>query len=225
MPELLAPLGPGRVLDLARHFGSGVASWPRVRVLVLVRGPTDAIEDDVILELKELADSPASGWIEPGVYFDDVGDRVLATSRSMWARPDADSLWGVSEWLGFSVQIRAEREAHKTLRVERMVGPLGTVDALVSLARVLGQLLARIHTRDRDLALAELAGSLTAERDRFAAEYADRASRYADRVESDHALFAGLVERLGPTLGFSPAPGDEPSPDLQRVLTRPAGAR
>lgn len=221
---LVAPQTPGYfdVLDAVRERGSGVASWPRVRVLLLVRGPSDAVEDDVILELKELADAPASGWIEPGVYFDDVGDRVLTTSRSMWARPDADPLWGVSEWLGFTVQIRAEREAHKTLRVERMVGALGTVEALSSLASVLGTLLARVHAGDRRAPLADIAA---VDRTAFVADYTDRAVRYADRVESDHSLFTALLDRLGPTLGVAPAPGDEPAPDLQRVLTRPAGAR
>jgi uncharacterized protein (DUF2252 family) len=221
---LVVALPPGylEVLDVVRERGSGVASWPRVRVLLLVRGPSDAPEDDVILELKELADSPAGGWIEPSVYFDGVGPRVLRTSRAMWARPDAESLWGVSEWLGFEVQIRAEREAHKTLRVERMLDELGTVEALTSLARALGALLARIHGLDRRLALAEVVREL--DRDRFAANQADRAIRYADRVEADHASFVRLLDRLGPTLGFSPASGDEPSPDLERVLTRPGGA-
>lgn len=68
-----------QVLDAARQVGSGVASWPRVRVLVLVRGASEAPEDDVVLELKEALDSGAEDWLPPGSHADDVQDRILRT--------------------------------------------------------------------------------------------------------------------------------------------------
>src|SRR5262249_13813443 len=45
------------LLDAAREYGAGVASWPKVRLILLVRGPSDDPSDDVLLELKELSDS------------------------------------------------------------------------------------------------------------------------------------------------------------------------
>lgn len=54
---MIAPPPPSffQIEDAARELGSGVASFPRVRVLVLVRGPTASPDDDVILpEIKEL---------------------------------------------------------------------------------------------------------------------------------------------------------------------------
>ena len=51
LPDALRRLGESpsfKVLDAVREYGSGVASWPRVRLLVLVNGPTNELGDDVI---------------------------------------------------------------------------------------------------------------------------------------------------------------------------------
>src|SRR5262249_14418310 len=129
------------LLDAVRELGSGIASWPRVRLLVLIQGPGE----NVILEIKELADSGISTQFPPGVAFDTVPDRVRAMARLAWATPDAEPYFGTSMWLGIPVQIRNETEAHKTVRVANMEGMEGTVDSLDHLASSLGALLARVH--------------------------------------------------------------------------------
>lgn len=208
------------MLDAAREFGSGVASWPRVRVLALLRGPSDAPDDDVIVEVKEQGDSVTPGSPPPGVYFDDVPSRVLAARGALWSRPDADPLWGASTWLGMPVQVRAETEASKTLRVARMTGDLGTPNALRALARALGAMLGRVHRRTLP-SPAPQAAVIGRDPAAFADEQAEVSVRYAARVFDDWERFARLVAARGPTLGFTASPDDAPSSPAREVFGTP----
>lgn len=209
------------VLDAARQYGSGVASMPRVRVLVLVRGPTDALEDDVILEVKELGDSGAPGTLAPGVFADHVAERVRSFAYAAWESPEREPLWSTEHWLGMPVQIRAEREAHKSLRVSRMTGALGTPAALTATARVLGALLARVHCAS-DESRASAAAIVRAVDERgdeaFVSEHVDAALAYARQVSEDHQRFAAALDERGPLLGFIREPGDEPPPDARSII-------
>lgn len=212
------PSGFFTVLDAARELGSGVASYPRVRVLVLVRGPTDAADDDLILELKELPDSMAPAHAPPEVAFDTVQARILGTSRAAWADPAAAPLWGASEIGGFPVQIRLESEGQKTLRVRRLRGDRGTVPALTDLATRLGALLARVHAappvKDAESPAAELAAVIGEDLDAFGADHADVADRAAAGVLEDFARFEAALDALGPTLGIPADPAAAPPADL-----------
>ena len=213
-----------RVLDAARELGSGVASWPRIRVIILVRGPSDAPEDDVLLEMKELTDSPVRGWIPPGVYYDDVGQRVRETARALWARPDAEPLWGTTHWLGIPMQIKHEAEGLKTVRTKRMEGDRGGVDALLGLADALGSTLARLHAAplpDEGNPAAVLVATIDLDPDGFADEQADFAVAYADQVEADWAHLRQALADYGPTLGLVPDAADRPATDFAAVLGRP----
>jgi hypothetical protein len=100
------PLEDFTLLDAVRELGSGVASWPRVRAVLLVRGASDDPGDDILLEIKELADAGLPALPPPGVGFDSVEARVLATSRTAWAIPDAAPLWGTTSWVGLPCQMR-----------------------------------------------------------------------------------------------------------------------
>lgn len=208
------------VLDAVRAVGSGVASWARVRVVLLVRGPTDDPADDVLLELKELNDSGLGGHYPPLVHYDDVAERIRSTSRAAWARPDAEPLWGTSEWLGFACQIKRESDAHKTIRVRRLVEERGTPEALESLARQLGELMARAHaagSKNAEFVARDIAYMVGRDPDGFANEQADAGDRYAERVLADHALFRSLLEERGPHLGFALDTNDPVAPDLAAI--------
>ncbi|MEJ7727691.1 MAG: DUF2252 family protein [Polyangiaceae bacterium] len=225
---LLAPPEPAyfTLVDAARDFGSGVASWPRVRALILVRGESDAVEDDVVLEIKELPDSGVAGLYPPGVHADSPEARVLATSRGAWARPDGERLWGTTRWLGLPAQVRREAEAHKTVRLDRMEDAEGTPQALTALATRLGALLARVHASpfegDGDTgAAAAIAERIGAGGAAFAAEQAELSVRYAALVVADWERFGAALADLGPLLGVEVEPGDVPSPDLQALLGTP----
>jgi uncharacterized protein (DUF2252 family) len=209
------------VLDAAREHGSGVASWPRVRVLALLRGPSDSHDDDVIVEVKEQTDALVPGGPPPGVYFDDVPSRVLAARAALWSRPDADPLWGATTWFGVPVQVRTETAASKSLRVARMTGALGTPEALGALATTLGALLGRAHRRSLPTP-APQALVLGQDRSGFADEQAEVSSRYAAQVLDDWQRFGRLLRERGPTLGFTPQPEDAPSSPARELFGTPS---
>ncbi len=214
-----------RVLDAKRELGSGVASWPRIRVLVLVRGPTDAPGDDVVLELKELADASTSTTTWPTQHFRSVEARIEFAKLKVWSVPAADGLWGTSRWLGLPVQIRTESEGNKTLRVARMTGTNGTVDAMLATARFLGRMLARTHASPAgelplgsDKPAAAVGAVVARDPAGFDAEQVEATLAYLETVQSDFARFPALLADLGPTLGVPAEPGDEPNPDLRALF-------
>jgi uncharacterized protein (DUF2252 family) len=212
------------LLDAVRELGSGVASWPRVRGVLLVRGATDDPSDDLLLEIKELADAALPVLPPPSVGFDDVDTRVLATSRAAWAIPDAAPLWGTTSWVGLPCQIRLESSGQKTIRVSRLTGDLGTPEALSGLARELGRLLARAHGSPLlpgETPASRVAAVIGADAAAFADEQADTAERYAAQVLLDHALFVSALADLGPRLGVPADATDTPSPDLAALFGTP----
>jgi uncharacterized protein (DUF2252 family) len=205
-----------RVLDVAREHGAGVASLARVRLIVLVRGPTDDPGDDVMLEIKELGDSLLGGHYPPGIPADDVLARVREASRAAWARPDAEPLWGTSTLLGLPVQIRQETEAFKGLRTARFVEEEFSLEGFVGLGEHLGAALARIH-RARAV---EIGRRLGADGEGFVDEQVAAALRYADLVMEDFARFKRVVER-DPLLGVPRDESDRPPPDLEALFGEP----
>lgn len=214
-----------RVIDAARQLGSGVASWPRIRVLVLVRGPSDEPGDDLVLELKELRDSSAVVWQLPARYADDVGSRVMEGAHALWSRPETGPLWGTAHWLGWPVQIRLESEAEKTVRTGRFVDEEGTVESIRGLAEITGEILGWMHASPLVEELGESAdpaGSIRdavgAEREAWITEQLMFAESYADQVARDHLLFQEALA-ADPTLGFvRDERWDVVSPELERLF-------
>lgn len=200
------------VRDAARLYGSGVASYPRVRLLVLVEGPTPAPEDDRILELKEIADSGARAFVPPGLLAGDLPGRVAA-ARGLWSRPDADGTWGTSELRGLPLQIREERAGAKTLRVARLEGNEGTPEALLGVAGVLGTTLGRVHGSTAFEAFP--AGSWASELDETALGEALRAlgPALAAAAFADGDALVSARAALGPALGVPYEVSDAPDPD------------
>lgn len=218
------------VLDAVREHGSGVASWARVRVLVLVRGPTDDPSDDVILELKEESQSGATGALVPGVFSDDEVDRIRHATQAAWSRPDAEPWWGASRWLGMPVQIRLESEAQKTLRTARLVGDRATREALTEVAAVLCEILARIHSTagmGADGRFATQLRTRLGDREHEMIEGEIEVARmHADVVTLDWQLFREALRTTGPTLGFvSENPVDGPDLERRALYGTPAEVR
>ncbi|HEX7666713.1 MAG TPA: hypothetical protein VF407_19430, partial [Polyangiaceae bacterium] len=210
--------------DAVREFGSGVSSWAKVRVILLVRGPTDDPNDDVLLELKELTDSTIAGLYPPGRYADDVRARVIDGARHAWARPDAEPLWGVTTLEGLDCQIKTETEAFKTVRVAKMVGDLGTADALTALGTTLGQLLARVHTtkvQGVDDAAQAIWNVIGQDENGFVEEQVALADTYAAEMVDDQNRFRRALQSLGPSLGIPNDPADRPLGDLAALLGVP----
>lgn len=212
IPEALGRLGSeASVKDAVRQFGSGVASWPRVRMLVLIEGATEALSDDVVLELKELPDSVLAGWYSPTRPAEDTPSRVEAACRRSWSRPDADPRWVATTWWGVPLQVRTEAEGQKPIRVSRWVGALGTVDEVSALAVVLSSTLARVHLANS----AEVTGSVRRQLDRdpdaFVAEQTAFAAAESAVTLADAQRFSEAWVTLGPTLGVTSDPRELPA--------------
>lgn len=220
--ELVAAPAPEffALKDVAREVGSGVASLPRVRLLVLVEGPSLANEDDVVLELKELGETANRGGVLPGPFFGDPSERVRFMSRHVFAEEDSEPLWGTAAWLGFFVQLRKESEAHKTLRIARLTGDKGTPEAIAASCQVIGRLLARVHATPWSFADAPAHRILDviADRAAFRDEEIRVALGYALTVEHDYELFANAFAARGPTLGVPVDAEDTPKPSLALLL-------
>lgn len=212
------------LLDAAREHGAGVASWPKVRIILLVRGPSDDPGDDVLLELKELTDANLLAGYPPGVFFDDNRDRARLASRAAWAIPDADPLWGTTSLVGLDAQIKTETDGQKTVRVKRLTGKRGTPEALTGLAVVLGGLLARVHAAPRAddaTPAARIAAVVGADAVAFADEQADVGDAYAAAMLADFPRFQAALDALGPALGLPYDPAYAPSPDLAALYGTP----
>lgn len=198
------------IKDVVRELGSGISSYARVRLVILVEGPTASADDDVLLELKELADAYAP-LAEPVVVEGDLASRNAEARALAWSRPDADPLWGTSELLGLSVQLRGDFDGYKTVRIKRLAEERGTPEAIAGLGRALGSRLARIHRASEALApgtVGEIRAALGDDVETFAREQEVVAIAYAAQVIEDHRRFVDALESFGPTLGVAPEPGD-----------------
>jgi len=191
--------------------------------MVLVRGPSDDPSDDVVLEVKEEADSGAVSY-PPYVHFDSVQKRVTEASRAIWGGADRSPLWGASTWVGFPVQVRLETDGQKGVKTKRFVQDRGTPAALTALAVDLGALLARVHatpSRVTSAPAVAIAARIASDPDGFADEQADVAVSYGDRSVADQAHFAHALDVLGPRLGIPFEDSDAPSPDLAALYASP----
>ena len=215
--EVLAPLGLP-VRDLTREFGSGVASWPRVRILALLAG---ADGRDVIVELKELSESPLAGWYRPVFVAADTPARVEDALHRAWFVPDADPRWFTSSWRGLPVQVRTESEANKGLNTSRWTGARGTVDALTALGTTLGALLARVHVKSDRAAVESIAAQLRRDVEVFALEQANFTEAQTAQVFDDYETFKAARERLGPTFGVVPDARELPLGPAAQLFTFP----
>ncbi len=214
LPALVDRAGQGTVIDAVRVFGSGIASFPRVRVDVLLTGPTDSPHDDVVVEVKELTESPLAGWYGPALTARDAASRVEAGAHQVWARPDADAIFFGAQWLGLPVVVRTESEALKGIRVDRWVGDRGSQPELERLGRVLGRLLARMHHGSAPA----IAAAISRDPAAFADEQADFAVTRGAQLAADHTLFALALQQRGPTLGTPATPQTQPGNDVKALF-------
>ena len=199
------------IKDVVRQVGVGVSSYPVLRYLVLVEGPTAGPEDDWLLEAKEVRDAapiPGLPLAPPRVHATNAA-RVVDAQRRLQVTPADDPLLGHGAAGALGLKIRHRTKYQKGADVVRIAedlaaGDLGPAD-VVAFARVAGALLARGHAQaallDAADAAAALAAALGDDRAAFVDEVADVAARYADQLLIDYALFLDLLATAGPHLG------------------------
>ncbi len=200
------------LLDAAREFGGGISSRARVRVIAVVRGETDEDEDDVVFEVKELADSGALSGTLPYAKFSSVQDRVEKLAR--WF---GDPLYGAESWLGFPVQIK--REGLRSVRIRRWTDELATTDAFVDVGYEMGRVLALFHTSGSadQKASARVRETVLRDAKAFIDEQAALTHAEAPKVEEDYALFLEALKERGEILGFHTDTHDA-NPTLDRLI-------
>lgn len=211
--------GPGdgffAVKGISRRLGAGVSSFPLRRYYVLVEGETAALDDDRLLEVKEVLDPtrPQRALHLSQRAFGGNGQRVVEAQRRLHRRPDCDPLLGWSAARPMQVRVRERTKYQKGIDVARIADRLAerrwTLDDVAALARISGRLLARSHalapTLDGPPGLDAIAEALADDGPGFAAETTAFVLDYLPRLEADYAIFVALLAEEGPWLGYRPA--------------------
>ena len=212
-----------RELDRARRFGSGVASFPAVRYVVLwdhgADGGTDSGtdsgpetgDDDHLVSIREVIDPPNP----PGrsatvpVLFDSNAARIEQVAWLLWSRPDADprmaglsdgaSTFKVTTWSGYFQGFN-----HSDI-VEGWADGSYEAGDLLGLAARNGRTLADSHARgltsEGRPSLAAISDDLGDDGDRFVAERVSNATTDLARSEADFQTFQRALDDFGPLLG------------------------
>lgn len=190
--------GEATVKLRARRIGSGVSSYAVYRYNVVLEGPRVALDDDILVELKEIREGliirgvpryGAAEWRSPAA-------RSVETQRRLQARTDADPLLGHALVGALSLKIRDREAYQRGINREDLtalsLGSTAERAQLADLAEVYGQLLARAHaqavTEDGVLGATVIAPLLGGREPQFADEITQLAIADAAVVIADHAL-------------------------------------
>jgi len=192
----------GAVKLRARRVGSGVSSYAAYRFNVVLDGPTSAIDDDLVLEVKETREGviirglprfSAAEWDSPAA-------RSVATQRRLQARPDADPLLGHALVGALSLKLRNREAFQRGLNRDDLTALASGTTAeraqLGDLAAIYGGMLARAHgqalTEDGVLGAIAIAPLLAGRDAAFVDDLVSLATADAAQVIADHALMKEL---------------------------------
>jgi len=205
------PLVPGRVKDVVRRLGAGVSSYPVVRFYVLCDGPTSATDDDHILELKEVAQSPIAERLtgDGRRLYDSDGERIVELMHLGQETADNDPALGFAVVEPWSLRVRTVEGYQRGLDVVRIGENLAVhfwqTDDLHSLADTAGRALARVHgkspTASGRSGAEAIVAALGSDDTGFVDELVGFVYAYRPILQRDYLLFAALLDELGPTLG------------------------
>ena len=212
-PAALPPAARALKGAVRRH-GAGVASYPAPRFYALLEGPSAALDDDLLLEIRRVYDPAALPGLPrlPSRPFADNGARVVALQRALQSTPDCDPLLGHASPGGAAFRVHDRSKFQRGVDLAKIAEKLAEddwhADDVADLADDAGRLLARSHARARrqsgPVALPALAAALAPDPDGFVAETLAFVADYAPVVETDHALFLAALAAVGPSLGYSP---------------------
>ena len=198
------------VKDLVGKSGFGIGSAGLPAYSFLLEGFNQALENDVILTMKQ-ANVPAASRVAdlPDVreYFEHEGHRTAVSQRALQVRADRFLGWTTIKGVGYVVD---ELSPYET---DLSWGDLNEPDEIEPVVEALGRATAKIHcVSDEDSeqglvefqteeAIAEVIGD---DADAFVDDLESFGIDYADRVRKDHALFVNAF-REGSIGGVSAA--------------------
>jgi uncharacterized protein (DUF2252 family) len=195
-------------------FGIGSAGLPAYNLLV--EGRSQALENDVVLTMKQGGVAAPSRVLRDrraGEYFEHEGHRTAVSQRALQARADPWLGWtrmagGPHDGVGFVVQEYSPYEADLDWSV------LTEADEMSEVLEQLGRATAKAHcVSDVDDASTPLVdfqtedaivAALDGAEDRFVTELVEFGLEYGARARADHALFVdafrgGQIPGVGPS--------------------------
>ncbi|MBC8069625.1 MAG: DUF2252 family protein [Deltaproteobacteria bacterium] len=209
-PQLATPTAT-RVVGITRRYGAGVSSYPVLRFYVLLAGPTDAPEDDVMLELKEVRDPPPLPGLRRPIDapYGSNGSRVIGFARELQGFIDDDPWAGWADDGGQSFRVRERSGYQNGFNVVDLPAQLEAgewrIDHVEEFAATSGRILARSHARARR-ARGTMAGPAIARAIGDGVALVDDVvafvEGYAPIVLGDRARLAELIAADGPDLGY-----------------------
>ena len=198
-----------RVKDVVGRWGFGIGSAGLPAYNILIEGLTQALENDLVLTLKQgNVAAPSRVVPDPHIadYFDHHGHRTAVSQRALQAH--ADPLLGYTELdgVGFVVAELSPYEQDldwdaltEPSQLRRVMGPLGRATAKAHCVsdQDSPQTLVTFQTEEAIAAAVD-------DPDAFADAAVDLALAYGARVRADHARFvdafrAGRIEAVPPT--------------------------
>jgi uncharacterized protein (DUF2252 family) len=180
------------VKDVVGRVGFGIGSAGLPAYNLLVEGRSQALENDVVLSMKQGNVAAPSRVVDDERitgYFDHPGHRTAISQRALQAHADPWLGWCELDGKGYVVQELSPYEAD--LDWDHVSEP----DEIMPLLRYLGQATAKIHCVSdagsaEELVDFETEGAIAAVLDdRLASELADFGAAYGERVREDHRLF------------------------------------
>jgi uncharacterized protein (DUF2252 family) len=181
-----------RVKDVVGRVGFGIGSAGLPAYNLLVEGRSQALENDVVLSMKQGNIAAPSRVVKDERimrHFEHAGHRTAISQRALQAHTDPWLGWCELDGRGQVVQELSPYEAE--LDWDRVSEP----DEIMPLLGYLGQATAKIHCVSDVGSEAELVDFQTEEAisgvldDDFARELAGFGASYGDRVREDHKLF------------------------------------
>ncbi|WP_327011019.1 DUF2252 domain-containing protein [Dactylosporangium sp. NBC_01737] len=186
------------IKDVVMRKGVGIGSAGLPSYNVLLEGHTQALENDVIIYMKQGQTPAVSRWItDPKVkaYFKHQGHRTSESQRALQAHADA--------WAGYT-QLRGVGQV--VAEVSPYAADLDWSDVneladLTSVVEYLGRATARMHSVADDESTHDLVdfsteeaivAAISRDEEGFAASLVDFAHSYGARARADHQIFVDL---------------------------------
>jgi uncharacterized protein (DUF2252 family) len=183
------------IKDIVGRRGIGIGSAGRPAFAILVEGPTQALENDRIIYMKQsIPAAPSRVITDPTIrsYFAHDGHRTVVSQRALQAY--ADPWLGYTE-VGGAGQLVAETSPFVT---DLDWSDIGEMSEIVPLVRYLGQAVSKIHSVsdiDSDQTLVPFStdeaihAAITGREADFVREIREFGQDYGAVVREDHELF------------------------------------
>jgi uncharacterized protein (DUF2252 family) len=197
-----------QVKDIVGRKGFGIGSAGLPAYNVLVEGPTQALENDVVLSMKQgnvAAPSRIVGDDRVEHYFEHNGHRTAVSQRALQAH--ADPWLGYTEIEGIGFVVSELSPYVEDLDWSDLTEP----EQMLPVLEYLGRATAKVHCvadKDSDTTLVgfqtedEIIEAISGNEEEFVAEMVDFGAHYSAVVREDHGLFVDAF-RNGQIPGLS----------------------